>query len=554
MKKLLLVCFLCLLSLVVKSDVIESNITHAIVFDTDSWVLGHTNTGKTRLFSYDMLKAGISPVIVQGTNGIQIETNANNVFVIDFNGTNVSVVFSNIITTNLTVINEFRGRLEITTNLFATNTLIQFLTNNFFYTTNVTEQFVTNFLSYITNLYGPFITNNNLYSTNIFTTNLFATYVTNNTDYITNLYGPFITNNTIYSSNAYITNLFVDNIVTNNIITNLTVNNLTVNTNAYITNLFVTTTISTNNTFNFITNDILYSTNIITTNLTANYITNNTLITTNLYVSNVFATNITVDVITNNTFVTSNTFTTNLFVSNIFTTNITLMSAIWNTNKWNGPTNDVSFKATYQKFVASTDMEITGLIDSTPSNANTSVLLITPGGSDRVLYFPAVFTNYTSDGNNAYLIPSTNVATVTLFQYGNANTNVVFRLFGPGTLGDTNFAYTDKNNAFTKTNYEALNFTTSTNQNQVTPDFSVPEQLMSTNAAFTFLAPVGVDTTKTTVQWTLVNVTNTTAAAVLITSPANCHTVGTAYVTNLTAVWFQVYAQKFTNAFYIPVF
>lgn len=774
------------------------------------------------------------------TNGNLISTNIY-----------VSNVFATNITANyITNLNTFNGRTTITTNLYVTNGFITYLTNNTFYTTNVTEQFVTNQLSYITNLYGPFITNNTLYSTNIYTTNLFATYVTNNTDYITNLYGPFITNDFIYTTNIF-------------------------NSTAYVTNLYGP----------FITNFQLYSTDIFVTNLTANYITNLQDITTNLYVSNAFFTNLTVEFITNDflfvtnlynsnafitnltaNYITNNTsYTTNLISSNIYTTNIFVMEASWFTNRWVGPTNDVSFTATYQNFVAAGDMEITGFQNSIATNANTSVLLLDPGGATRTLYFPETWTNFTSDGNNAYVIPKTNTAIVTLFQYGNLYTNVVVRLFGPGTgtpapvaqvwtnfykpsisgqeyyivgqsnvlrvdvptngnaaqilggtveaggvspfnlsllpnnsdlslnsekahiesyvydtgggigvpvlymigLGggtttllldpfadlagvapylfgtivtngasdltwafqnaqtnelaiygtgnatlsgiltangftDLNFAangvvtndstgllhttptlpvglvsgisigasgpagftwsapvtgsgtltattpglvltngesqattfsnnvaidathalYTsnmtavgvvtndangkhlttptlpnsllanssvtvngtanhitttsasiplggsatldvgssvalrDANNAFTtaSSNYVAMTVTTSTNQNQVTPDFSVPEQLMSTNAAFTFLAPVGVDTTKTTVQWTLVNVTNTTAAAVLITSPANCHTVGTAYVTNLTAVWFQCYAQKFTNAFYIPVF
>lgn len=110
------------------------------------------------------------------------------------------------------------------------------------------------------------------------------------------------------------------------------------------------------------------------------------------------------------------------------------------------------------------------------------------------------------------------------------------------------------NGAWTGSNYFQGAVTTSTNQNQITPDFSVEEQLITTNAAFTFLAPVGVDTTLKTVQWHLCNVTNSSASAVAITSPANCHTVGTAWVTNWTAVWFQVYASKITNAYYVPVF
>lgn len=103
-------------------------------------------------------------------------------------------------------------------------------------------------------------------------------------------------------------------------------------------------------------------------------------------------------------------------------------------------------------------------------------------------------------------------------------------------------------------NYFSKNFTYATNQNQIVPDFSIPEQLMTTNAAFTFLAPVGVDLTKTEVQWTTVNVTNTTAAVVNVTAPANCHAIGTMNVTNWTVFVFQCYAQKITNCFAIPSF
>lgn len=103
-------------------------------------------------------------------------------------------------------------------------------------------------------------------------------------------------------------------------------------------------------------------------------------------------------------------------------------------------------------------------------------------------------------------------------------------------------------------NYFSKNFTYATNQNQIVPDFSIPCQLMTTNAAFTFLAPVGVDLTKTEMQTTAVYVTNTTAVVINITVPANCHSVGTANCTNLTRVTFEVYAQKWTNAFFVPVF
>lgn len=92
-----------------------------------------------------------------------------------------------------------------------------------------------------------------------------------------------------------------------------------------------------------------------------------------------------------------------------------------------------------------------------------------------------------------------------------------------------------------------------TNSNPVVPDFTLGYQLFQTNAAFTFLAPVGVDTTKLLAQTAVVFVTNSTAAAVLVTAPANVHTQGTWYVTNVTAFTFFQYAQKFTNCIAYPL-
>jgi hypothetical protein len=145
---------------------------------------------------------------------------------------------------------------------------------------------------------------------------------------------------------------------------------------------------------------------------------------------------------------------------------------------------------------------------------------------------------------------------------GSVDFNGAFALNSIESLGllkaDANLEVDDtallNNIRATGSNYltQALNF--ATNQNQIKPDFSLAEQLMSTNAAFTFLAPVGVDATKTVAQWTLCMVTNTTASAVDVTMPANVHLVGTANVTNLTAFWFQCYAQKFTNCYATPIF
>lgn len=180
----------------------------------------------------------------------------------------------------------------------------------------------------------------------------------------------------------------------------------------------------------------------------------------------------------------------------------------------------------------------------------------------NVVITPGTGTTVTTNSSHNY---SVNVSPSSVTVNGTANhittTSASIALGGAATLDIGSDVATQSgnnafsgNNVFSKTNFSSSNFTTSTNQNQITPDFTVAEQLITTNAAFTFLAPVGVDVGKVEAQWTLVHVTNTTAAAVAITSPANCHTVGTAFVTNLTDVWFNCYAQKFTNAFYVPIF
>jgi len=104
-------------------------------------------------------------------------------------------------------------------------------------------------------------------------------------------------------------------------------------------------------------------------------------------------------------------------------------------------------------------------------------------------------------------------------------------------------------------NYFVGNLTYKTNQNQIVPDFSMPVQLQTTNANFTFLTPIGVDATKTTLQTTAIYVTNSAGNSTLtVTAPANVHPVGTMNVTNLTRFTFECYAQKFTNVFAVPIF
>jgi hypothetical protein len=105
----------------------------------------------------------------------------------------------------------------------------------------------------------------------------------------------------------------------------------------------------------------------------------------------------------------------------------------------------------------------------------------------------------------------------------------------------------------TTSNFNAGYISYATNQSQIQPDFSIPVQLMSTNAAFTFLAPKNVDTLNKTYQIIRVFVTNTTASAVAVTAPANCNPVGTMFVTNLTLFDFDCYAGAFTNVYARPL-
>jgi hypothetical protein len=93
--------------------------------------------------------------------------------------------------------------------------------------------------------------------------------------------------------------------------------------------------------------------------------------------------------------------------------------------------------------------------------------------------------------------------------------------------------------------------TYSTNLSTMAPDFNKTYSTITTNAAFTFLAPLNVSSTlaQTAVIW----VTNSTAAAVVVTAPANVHTQGTWYVTNSTIFTFFNYPPFLTNAIALPL-
>lgn len=145
--------------------------------------------------------------------------------------------------------------------------------------------------------------------------------------------------------------------------------------------------------------------------------------------------------------------------------------------------------------------------------------------------------------------------------YGTAGTNTGnFQAATLNTTGAASFGGAVSNNS-TLRQVGAVRFdggiSYATNQNQIKPDFTLPCQLMSTNAAFTFLAPVGIDASLTTLQVHAVYVTNSSGnSTVLVSPPANCHPVPTTgmYLTNVTRFTFECYAGKITNCFAVPVF
>lgn len=227
---------------------------------------------------------------------------------------------------------------------------------------------------------------------------------------------------------------------------------------------------------------------------------------TNIYVSNAFITNLTVQAITN----VSSAYITNLYVSIGYITN--LFTSIG-----------------YVTNLFSTTAYITNLFVDTAYITN---LFVISEFVDNITVTNGI-TNLSLTANTVLQTDSRKVIT-------NEVSGVVVQ--APG------------NHVFSSSNYFGVSFTTSTNLCTGVPDFTQPESIFSTNNAVVFAAPVGVDTTKKTAQWILVNVTNTTAAAVTITPPANCHLVGTGYVTNLTQCWFQCYGGAFTNLNCSPVF
>lgn len=342
-----------------------------------------------------------------------------------------------------------------------------------------------------------------IYVTNGYVTNIFNTTFRGRTTITSNLYATnIITTNffagDIYSSNAFITNLYTgDFYTTNAYITNLFAGD-TYTTNLYVTNLFAGDTYLSNA---FITN--LFAGDTVTTNL---FVTN--LFAGDTYVSNAYITNLTVVGLTG---LTNNTSRAGIVVGSGIGTNLTeyaLLAAA--TNNFTG------------------DMGVNGTLGTTTATAS-NLYATTIQGSYASMY------GYWNSQSN---LVGTNVIAVGNL-IGPTNTAVVGQvLHATSTAGATKWDYVN----------QAL-----TNSNPVRPDFSMPVNYFSTNAAFVFLAPAGVETTGKKLQVTDVIVTNSTAAAVAVTMPDDVHVTGTAFLTNVTVFHFRQFAGLWTNCTCEPV-
>jgi hypothetical protein len=90
-----------------------------------------------------------------------------------------------------------------------------------------------------------------------------------------------------------------------------------------------------------------------------------------------------------------------------------------------------------------------------------------------------------------------------------------------------------------------------TNLSTMAPDFSLPYSTITTNDAFTFLAPLNVSATLA--QTAVILVTNSTATVKVVRPPANVHTNGVWNVTNMTTFTFFNYGGVITNAIAFPL-
>lgn len=179
--------------------------------------------------------------------------------------------------------------------------------------------------------------------------------------------------------------------------------------------------------------------------------------------------------------------------------------------------------------VGMTNGTITGNISSTGSNYLASVYLgaaTFPSQLGTNLTFDSENFEVTQNNGSAFIrITNVNVAELTVGQ-------LIFSNLVGTISGETNITY-------------------QTNLSTLAPDFNKPYSAITTNDAFTWLAPV--NTSATQAKSCTVFVTNSTATAKAVTPHGAWKTQGVWFVTNVTAFSIFQYGNIFTNAIALPL-
>lgn len=205
-------------------------------------------------------------------------------------------------------------------------------------------------------------------------------------------------------------------------------------------------------------------------------------------------------------------------------------------------------------------------IDSKGGSPTLTVLIGTNIASGTANAGHISFSGPNSGNGNAYLANDQTFTGTNTFTKPINATTINASTFNVGTLTLTNPPTLDLSastnlpgsgvtsavtNAINATNlYGLVHY--STNLSTMAPDFNKVYSTITTNAAFTFLAPLNVSATLA--QTAVILVTNSTAAAVVVTPPANVHSQGTWNVTNVTTFTFFNYPGMLTNAISFPLF
>lgn len=206
----------------------------------------------------------------------------------------------------------------------------------------------------------------------------------------------------------------------------------------------------------------------------------------------------------------TNIFATNIYVSNVYATNISVFQL--------------------------TNVDFAYITNLTAQNLYVSNGFFTNIVAGNIYASNGYFTNLIAGNIYASNGFFTNLVAQNIYASNGYFTNLTV-----GTLNVSNITVSG-------------NIAYNTNGCTPAPDFSKGYCLLSTNNAFTFLSPINVDTTKTTVQTTVMLVTNTTAADVAVTAPANCWVMpgSVMHITNTTVFTFFVYPFWGTSVYAMP--